>query len=160
MTSRSDTSEAGFTLFEMIVVLAVMGLMLAMVMIRGTPVSAATHARAAARAISGTLRAARGEAVMSNRSVVVSVDVGNHSYWVGRRPPEFLPADLNLALLTGQDQTLSDNLGQVRVGQFRFDPDGSSSGGRVAIAGGDKTIWVGIDWLSGRVSIVDKPRQP
>jgi general secretion pathway protein H len=44
------------------------------------------------------------------------------------------------------------------VGAVRFDPDGGSTGGRVAIAGGDNTWWVGVDWLSGRVSVVQKPR--
>jgi general secretion pathway protein H len=150
---RRSRRSAGFTLIEMVVVLAVMALLAATIMVRGTPVSPGTHARAAARAIAGALRTARGEAVMSNRGVSVTVDAANGRYWIDGKPVQILPRDLRLALLTGQDEVVADG-----VGRIRFDPDGGSGGGRVAVAGGDKTFWVGIDWLSGRVSIVEKPR--
>jgi general secretion pathway protein H len=90
---------------------------------------------------------------MSNRGVSVTVDAVNDRYWIDGKPPQILPRDLRLALLTSQDEVVADG-----VGQIRFDPDGGGSGGRVAIAGGGKTFWVGIDWLTGRVSIVEKPR--
>jgi general secretion pathway protein H len=151
-TGGGTRGAAGFTLIEMVVVLAVMALLAATVMVRGIPVSPGTHARAAARAIAGALRTARGEAVMSNRGVSVTVDAVNDRYWIDGKPPQILPRDLRLALLTSRDEVVADG-----VGQIRFDPDGGGSGGRVAIAGGDRTFWVGIDWLTGRVSIVEKP---
>ncbi len=144
---------AGFTLIELVVVLAIMSLMIAMVAGRGSPVSPSTHARGAIRAISGALRAARSEAVMSNRSVAFNLDTANRRFWWGNQPPVTLSNDLSLALLTASDQTVSD-----AVGRIRFDPDGGSTGGRVAIAANDRTWWVGVDWLSGRVSIVEKPQ--
>lgn len=158
MISRSDRhrgraprAEAGFTLIEMVVVLAILGLMMALIAVRAMPVSPATHARAAAQAVSGALRSARGEAIMTNRSVSFTLDVANRSYRWSGYPPEILPGDLRVDLLTGRDQLVSGN-----VGQIRFDPDGGSSGGRVSIAGGDHVWWVGVDWLSGRVSVVQK----
>jgi general secretion pathway protein H len=144
--------SAGFTLIELVVVLAVMSLMIAMVAGRGSPVSPSTHARGAIRVISGALRAARSEAVMSNRSVAFNLDTTNRRFWWGSQPPVTLSGDLSLALLTASDQTAGDAIGRIR-----FDPDGGSTGGRVAIATGDRTWWVGVDWLSGRVSIVEKP---
>jgi len=152
MTSRSETA-AGFTLIEMIVVIAILGLMMVLVSVNGTPVSPATHARAAAEAISGALRTARSEAVTDNRGVEVTIDLTRRSYRLGAAPAVTLPGDLRLALLTSTDQQVSDS-----VGRIRFNPDGSSSGGRVSVEGGNRTWWVGIDWLSGRVSIVEKPR--
>jgi general secretion pathway protein H len=141
---------AGFTLIELMIVIAVIGLALALVSTRSTPVGPATHARAAAQAISGALRAARGEAISTNQGVAFTLDVTNRSYRWGRGGPEGLPADIGLSLLTSQDQTGRG------VGQIRFYPDGSSSGGRVTIDGAGIVWWVGVDWLSGRVSLVKK----
>lgn len=154
MTSRSrDFTQAdGFTLFELIVVVAIMALILAMIANRGSPVSPSTHARGAIRSISGALRTARSEAMMSNRPVFFNLDATNRRYWWGGQPPATLPADLSVALLTASDQAVGDSAGRIR-----FDPDGGSTGGRVAIATRDRTWWVGVDWLSGRVSIVEKP---
>lgn len=154
MTSRSESgSTAGFTLIEMIMVIAILGLMMVLVTVSGTPVSPAVHARAGAEALAGALRAARSEAVTANRSVAVTLDLARRSYRWGRGPAENLPGDLSLSLLTSADELVSGNTGRIR-----FNPDGSSSGGRVSIAGGNRLWWVGIDWLSGRVSIVEKPR--
>ena len=160
MTSRSDRRfrgrqdrQSGFTRFELIVVMALMAVMIAMVASRGTPVSPASHARAAAREIAGAMRAARSEAIRTNSSVAFTVDSAGNRYWWGKRQPQLLASDLRVALLTNKDQMVNDAVGRVR-----FDPDGGSTGGRVAIAGGDHTWWVGVDWLSGRVSVVEKPR--
>jgi general secretion pathway protein H len=157
MISRSEPpvarapGAAGFTLIEMVIVLAIMSLVLSLVAMKRTPVSAATEARAAARAVYEGLRAARSEAVMSNRDVSFTVDVAHRSYGWGRREPQYLPGGLQLALFTSTDKVVGES-----VGQIRFDPDGSASGGRVTITGGDHIWWVGVDWLSGHVSIADK----
>ena len=154
MIWRSESGpEAGFTLIEMIVVIAILGLMMAVVTVNGVPVSPATHARAAAQGISGALRTARSQAVMGNRSVEVTIDLAGRFYRQDEGPAQMLTNDLQLALLTSRDELVSGSIGHIR-----FNPDGSSSGGRVTIAGGNRVWWVGIDWLSGRVSIVEKPR--
>jgi general secretion pathway protein H len=56
-------------------------------------------------------------------------------------------------MLTGRDQVISESEGSIR-----FDPDGSSSGGRISIRGGGQLWTVGVDWLSGRVSVVHAAR--
>ncbi len=90
MTSHSEihdrTRESGFTLIEMIVVLTILALMTALITANGIRVSPAVHARAAAEAISGALRSARSEAVMSNRSVSFTLDVANRFYQWGETP--------------------------------------------------------------------------
>jgi general secretion pathway protein H len=150
---HDSTTEAGFTLIEMIVVLTILALMTVLITANGIRVSPAVQARAAAEAISGALRSARSEAVVSNRSVWFTLDVVNRFYRWGQAPPQVLSNDLGLSLLTSRDQLASEGAGQIR-----FDPDGGSSGGRVSIEGGGVVWWVGIDWLSGRVSIEQKPR--
>ncbi len=153
MTSRSDLApDAGFTLIELIVVIAVLGLIMVLVVVNGTPVSPGTHARGAAQAISGALRSARGAAVANNRSVEFTLDLARRTYRWGDTPAEFLANDLRLALLTNRDELVAGDIGRIR-----FNPDGSSSGGRVSVTGGTRTWWIGVDWLSGRVSIAEKP---
>jgi general secretion pathway protein H len=151
-SAPSPDLQAGFTLIEMIVVIAIMGLTLALIGLKLQPVSPATHARAVAQEISGALRAARSQALMSNRSVDFTLDLSPPSYRLSGQVPKLLPGDINLGLFTGRNLVNSSNQGSIR-----FDPDGGSSGGRVSINGGGQIWLVGIDWLSGRVSIVHNP---
>ena len=149
MTSQPDRQpEAGFTLIEMLVVVAILGLMTTLILSNGFRVSPAVHARAAAQTISGALREARSQAVSSNRPVFFAIDLTNRRYRLGQGLPETLPSDLHLSLLTSQDLLASGQLGRIR-----FDPDGGSSGGRITITGGGQVWMVGVDWLSGHVSI-------
>src|SRR5580765_3726425 len=138
---NSQHGAAGFTLIEMIVVLAVLGLAMTLIISNGTTISPAIHARAAAESISAALRSARSEAVMTNRSILFTVDVSNRKYQWGQAPPQILANDLSLSLMTSRDEVVS-----TAEGRIRFDPDGSSSGGRVTVAGGERTWWIGIDW--------------
>jgi general secretion pathway protein H len=57
---------------------------------------------------------------------------------------------LTLALLT-----VSGERRNAETGGIRFNPDGSSTGGRVSIGDGRRSIAVGVDWLTGRVSVAD-----
>src|ERR1700722_14328779 len=132
----SPDLQAGFTLIEMIVVIAIMGLTLALIGLKLQPVSPATHARAAAQEISGALRAARSQALMSNRSVDFTLDLSPPSYRLSGQVAKPLPGDINLGLFAGRNLVNSLNQGSIR-----FDPDGGSSGGRVSINGGGQ-IWL------------------
>lgn len=148
-----DWGSAGYTLIELIVVIAIIGLLGALIAMNGAPVSPSTHARAAAQDIAHALRAARSEAILANRSEAFTLDLGRNAFQAGGAEPVPLPKDLKLALLTGRDQTLTST-----VGRIRFDPDGGSTGGRIAIEGGNRVWWVGVDWLSGRVTVEERPR--
>ena len=149
-SDRPDQArDAGFTLVELLVVIAIMGIMLALIGISAKPVSPATHAHSAAMEISGALRSARSGALMGNRSVFFTLDLAPPGYQWGKQSHHALPGDIKLALMTGQDQVVSADRGRIR-----FDPDGASSGGRVSIQGGGQLWMVGVDWLSGRVSVM------
>lgn len=154
MRRARPSKQAGFTLFEMIIVLAVLGLLTALIASRGASVSPAVHARATAQEISGALRSARTEAMMSNRSVALALDLAARSYRFGDAPPQALPRDVKMSLLTSHDLLTPGG-----VGVIRFDPDGSSTGGRITIEGSGIMWQVGVDWLSGKVTIAEQRRQ-
>lgn len=147
--TRKASGEKGFTLVELLVVIAILGVMLTLVGMGMRPVSPATQARNAAGEIAGLLRTARSTALVRNRSIAFTLDLAAPSYQLGTQEARSLPSNLKLGLLTGRDQVVSQTRGFIR-----FDPDGGSSGGQVSIDGGGQLWQVGVDWLSGRVSVV------
>ena len=150
-TSRCDRERcAGFTLIEVIVTLAILGFALVLVAGYKPPWSSGLGLRGAAAELASGLRLARSEAVASNRQVRFDLDVTGHVYRVGVGAERRLPANLSIELLT----ISGENRG-ASIGDIRFNPDGSSTGGRIALADGKRSVAVGVDWLTGRVSLAD-----
>lgn len=143
-------SERGFTLIEMIVVVAIMGLVLAMVAARGPLGLHTLTARAAANELATGFRQARARAIADNRPVAVSIDLPGHRWRVGTDKPTVLPRDLDIAVLTVAGQSVGGTAADIR-----FLPDGSSTGGRVELTDGRRRMRIGVDWLNGRVSVGD-----
>ena len=150
-TKPASVHGAGFTLIELLVSLAVLGLALSLIVGYKPPWSRGLGLRATAAELAAGLRLARSEAILSNRPVVLDLDLAGHRYRVGTGTPRDLPADLSLELLTISGEALNG-----REGTIRFNPDGSSTGGRISLADGRRRIGVGVDWLTGRVSVADE----
>jgi general secretion pathway protein H len=142
--------ERGFTLVEMIVVVAIMGLVLAMVAARGPLGLHTLTARSAANELASGFRQARARAVADNRTVAVSIDLAGHQWRVGTDKATQLPRDLDIAVLTVAGQSVGGTAAAIR-----FLPDGSSTGGRVELKDGRRRMRIGVDWLNGRVSVGD-----
>lgn len=157
MTSSPDPmplpqAAAGFTLIEIIVVLAILGLALALAAGYRPLQSSALSLEGAAAELASGLRLARSEAIADNRTTVFAVDVAAHRYRVGDLAPRALPPNLAIQLVSvaGERQAAS-------VSGIRFNPDGSSTGGRITVAGANRRVAIGVDWLTGRVRIADVP---
>lgn len=152
MISRFEAARSdGFTLLELLIVLLLMGLIGAVMLSGGQPRSPSTAARIAASELASALRLTRAQAITADRPVGLVLDVANGRYRVGASPIRTLPGKLQLTLLTARGDILSK-----KEGQIRFNPDGSSMGGRIDIVGGQRKVSVRVDWLTGRVSLVDK----
>ena len=152
--------DAGFTLIEMIVVLAVLGLVAGLVLARGAPRSAGLEMRAAAGAVAQAMRVARTQAIMSNRPGTVVFNPRAGTLRVGAGTPRSLPAGtamnvVSTADLAGGQAGAGAQSGAGAPAGIAFMPDGSSSGGRVELARGARRARVGVDWLTGRVSVAD-----
>jgi general secretion pathway protein H len=142
---RSGTACAGFTLLEMIIVLVILGLMLGLFAARGPLHSQGLDLRTAAEELAQSLRDARGQAIAAGELVDVRWEQGGFRISHGRLHP--LPGVSIAARTLG---------GQAQSG-VRFAPDGSSSGGVIALADRAGRISIGVDWLTGRVRITDAP---
>ena len=141
----------GVTLLELLIVLSIMAVIAAMVMpIFGSGVSTA-ELKGAAREVAAGLRLARSEALATRKETRVMLDLEHRSFQ-GERDARAhaLPRQIELKLFTAQSDLVND-----RVGAIRFFPDGGSNGGRVTLAVGERKFNVDVDWLTGRVAILD-----
>lgn len=149
-TARRPGKPAGFSLIELLVVLAVMGFVLVLVIGYKPPWSSALGMRGTAAEIASGLRLARSQAIADNRPIDFTLDLAGHRYRIGGDPPKQLPTKLLIGLLTVNGEKRS-----ARLGDIRFNPDGSSTGGRITLADGERRMAVGVDWLTGRVRVAD-----
>jgi general secretion pathway protein H len=143
--------QAGVTLLELLIVIALMAIIAALVVpMFGGPVST-SELRATARQLAAGLRLARSEAVSERRETFLVIDVAGKRFKVDREAREYaLPTKVDLKLFTAQNDLVSQN-----VGSIRFYPDGGSNGGRITVASGNRKFDVDVDWLTGRVAILD-----
>jgi len=146
----SASRAAGFTLIELLTVLTVLGLMAGLVLNYAPHRSRTLDLKAAAGELAADLRLARARAISGNQPVELVVDVADHRYAIGDGQPRAVPPDLSIELLTIGGQ----RAGATRGG-IRFNADGSSTGGRVSLGDGHRRVAVGVDWLTGRVTVAD-----
>ena len=111
-----------------------------------------TELKSAARQLAAGLRLARSEALATRRETLRrrSTSSGGRSGSTATRASIALPRDVELKLFTAQSDLVDD-----KVGAIRFFPDGGSNGGRVTLAAGERKYEVDVDWLTGRVAILD-----
>jgi general secretion pathway protein H len=138
-------------MLELLIVLSIMALAAAIVVpMLGSGVSN-TELRGAARQLASGLRLARSEAVAQRRETFLVLDVAGRRFKVDRDPQEHaLPRGVELKLFTAQKDLVDD-----KVGSIRFFPDGGSNGGRITVGAGERKYEVDVDWLTGRVAILD-----
>ena len=87
----------------------------------------------------------------TRRDAVLTLDVESREFNTTIDPQwRKLPDNLELRLYGAQSEVASE-----RKGSIRFYPDGSSTGGRITVASGERKYLVDVDWLTGRVSIND-----
>lgn len=144
--------EKGFTLLEMIIVLVILGLVVGIAVSRGPQRSHGLEVRGLIASVTEALRAARGRAIAGNRPVLIAVNGERRSIAVDGGPTIQLPPQLDLAAVAGPTGEPGKQLAGIR-----FTPDGSSTGGRIVLADGKKHTQIGIDWLTGRISVSDVP---
>jgi general secretion pathway protein H len=140
--------QRGFTLFELLVVLAIIGLVVALVpgfMLRSQP---RLDVSVAARAIADGLRQTRSDAVVSNRPQLFALDVAEHLFRAGDATPVRIDRAIALSFRTARAELQGESIGQIR-----YFPDGSSTGGQISLIRDGWQADVRSDWLTGLVSV-------
>ena len=143
--------SGGFTLLELIIVLAIGAVIYALIL--EVPMRGASTAdlKAAARTLASGLRQAQITAMATRHDATLTLDLEAREFRVaGDTQPRKLPAGIDLKLYTADSEVTSR-----RTGGIRFYPDGSSTGGRITVSSGKREYLVDVDWLTGRVWIED-----
>jgi len=137
--------RSGFTLLELIVVLAILAGIAALVAPSFSRTVASARLRAAASDIRSTFARARALAVASSRERSAVFDLSRGEFGVDNEAARFLPETIRLgAVLAGGDRR---DQGEVR---FRFFPDGGGDEAEISVTARDGGgLRVTVDPLTG-----------
>jgi general secretion pathway protein H len=142
--------EQGFSLLELVVVLALLALVMGLVVPSMYGAWHREKERASLRQLMTTLRAARSLAATRHGQVRVFLDLGAGRYSVegtGRSGQLLRSFRLGDAHLVWQDRN-------ARRGYIAFYGDGSSSGGRLVVTdGGGNSQIIDVEIITGKVSL-------
>ncbi len=134
-----DKFNNGYTLLELLVVMAIMGLIAAFAApIAGQAIESATL-KANARAAVSALRQQQRLAVDQQRTIVVT-------------PQSLMVRKADFQLDPGATISLMGDAGQIE-----FYPDGTASGGEFQLQEGHHAINIEVAWLTGTISVGDSP---
>lgn len=135
----------GFTLLEMIVALAVVGLLIALAVPATGKIMEAVGYQSTLRNILSDLKASRTRAILAGKEVYFVIDLDERVFGTGKTQHK-IPADLEVYFVA------ADSLVSNKTAAIAFYADGSSSGGSVFVVrkGGSGTQ-VRVDWLLGEI---------
>lgn len=146
----SPPAERGFTLVEMLVVLALMSVILAVSLPYARNSGETQRLDAEVRKIAALLTETRVAALSRGTETVANFDLEQRSAeYVGGFRNVSLPEGFGLKVLTAAKEI------EGRIAGIRFFPEGGSTGGRVIVTHGTKERIVAVNWLTGAVVIDD-----
>ena len=138
----------GFTLIELVVALAVAGLLLAVVPLSLQRAHETAEYRATVRHMLAGLKSARHEAMRSGRVTAFAVDLEQRRFGVEDRLERGIADALEVSLVVAEQDIDARGSGRIR-----FYPDGSATGGSIDLLrpSGDG-VRLRVDWLLGSIS--------
>lgn len=149
MLLNSDI-ERGFTLIEMLVVLAILATVITLVPPKFEKSVHNSQLKKAVYLLASELKATRIEAIQQQKSVNLVINVDD--MWVQTAKKKInlsLPSGSSMLLKTVQSEYLTDSTAGIR-----FFADGSSSGGDVIFKLQNAMYTIHISWLTGKVGLI------
>ena len=142
----------GFTLVELLVVLAIISLLLAFTPAAFNRMMPGLEVQSATRQLAASLRSARSAAIRDNAETTLTLDLDERVYRLdGLGREQSIDEAIEVSMLTARSE-----LENEQTGRIRFYPDGTSTGGRVTFTGRGIAYEVLVDWLTGRIRIIEK----
>lgn len=150
-TAGSKPRQKGFTLLELMIVLVIAAIMMTVVPPMISSALPGAELKAAARKVAAGLRYARNKSLTSDAEMTLMLDLETKQFEVSGKKKKFqIHKDLDLTLLTAESEMVTDNKGAIR-----FFPDGGSTGGRISLSTDKRKYAVDVDWLTGKVRIME-----
>lgn len=150
LTTGSKEYSQGFTLLELIVVLAIIALGFAATAVNFSSRSDATSLKSAAQDLTSALRYSRSQAMLTHAPTALDFNVSQNSYQIsGQANIYFLKHDIAVTIQTAKDSLDRD------IAHLLFFPDGSSIGGRILLEQQGHHQEININWLTGHVTTQD-----
>ena len=154
VAQRARRRVAGFTLVELLVVLAIGASLAALMPVAYDRFREAAQYRDTLRAMVMDLRAARLQAQAEGREIRFVVHLVDRTYGIQGRPERPLPEHLQL-----KTTVASIELEEGKVASIRFLPSGGATGGAIdVVRPSGAGIRLAVDWFSGQVT--QSPLQP
>lgn len=146
--AASAARSTGFTLLELVVALAIVGLLLAAMPLAVSRAYESAEYRATVRNLMAGLKTARLEALRTGRGIAFVVDLGERRFGLEERMSDTLPERLTVRMLVADNEIANEGRGSIR-----FFPNGSASGGVIDVLrpSGDG-VRLRVDWLFGRIT--------
>lgn len=141
-------SQRGFTLVELLVVFAIMGLLVAVVPLAYDRMRESSQYRDTLRSMLSGLKSARSTALAQGRDAVFVVDLQHRAYRAAGGTERSIPDSLQVrATVAGTE------LSAQQEAAIRFLPDGGATGGSIDILrASGQGVRLRVDWLSGRIT--------
>lgn len=147
--ARADSrSTRGFTLVELLVVLAIGALLTALVPIAYDRLREAAQYRQTLRSIVTDMRTARSRAMSEGAEIRFVVDLAQRRYGIDGRPMQDVPASIQLKATVASIELAPGDMAAIR-----FLPAGGATGGAIdVVRASGAGVRLSVDWLSGQVS--------
>jgi general secretion pathway protein H len=150
-TRRSEVgngSRAGFVLLDLIVTVAIAGLLLALVLPGLAPGTTPARMHILIEEAASMLRDSRTSAIAENRDVKFLFDSDRRSLSAGRAYV-YLPTDVAMSVISGGGCSSGGDVAEVV-----FHPDGTSCGGILRFVSDDGVYRLRINWATGYVEAI------
>jgi general secretion pathway protein H len=142
--SLADRAIAGFTLVEMIVVLAILGLIAAVTLPAVTTPTDSVRLRAVGSDLLGALRLTRAAAISRHAEMALVLDLEARTLQSPVVRETRFASDIGVGMVIAEPERTSPSRGA-----FRFFPDGSSTGGDIRLQLARREARICVSWLTG-----------
>jgi general secretion pathway protein H len=152
MRKMNRPSEHGFTLLEMVCVLALIAMMSAVLLPLVPRHTSRARLQGYALQAAALLKEDRNAAIRRGTGVATFLDAGSHTIRSGSNADMIrIPDDVNFETLLPRSCNQREELSTIS-----FFASGMSCGGAVALTRADVGYEVRVNWLTGRVEIVSR----
>ena len=143
--------DAGFTLIEMMVVLAIIAVVAAIAAPGIVQRYRSDSLETLSNGIIAQIRMSRTLAIATAKPQQIVIDLGGRTIRFANRPLLGLPADVKMTVTTGRETVAG------REAALTFLPDGSSSGIEIDLQRGGQAAHIAVNWLTGLAYRTMKP---